>query len=252
MTSEYIQELFQYYRSKIASSPELPASQVSSRGKTLSLLYSISESHNLSTYTFQLSVEIFNIFLSKNTLSPPDLELVGLACLLISNKYNGDSHLDLRQIERLSSNKFTVFHIQIIEIYILQTLNWQVSIPTASEILRVLLLVTGVNTNFQKVFERSDAFVLHFYLDAKFTKFCAVELAVVAVVCALEQFNQTAFRNQWVGFVCSRHALDVNRLDCCKTLLVEKLILSTPANDINKIQCLTKDNISSLLLAKSN
>lgn len=252
MTSEYLQDIFHYYTSKITTGLTLPPSQVINREKILTLLYSICESNNLSPSSFQLSVQLFNTFLSNTPINPPNLELVGLTSLFISNKYYGEAHWDLVQMERISSNKFSSFHIQITEIFILQSINWQVANPTASEILRVLLLVTGVNSNFQKVFERSDAFVVTCYLDAKFCRYCAAEIAVVAVVCALEQFNQIAFRNQWVGFVCTRLRLDGSRLDGCKMMLVEKLILLTPAVDRNKIECLTRENVSSLILAKDN
>ncbi len=113
-------------------------------------------------------------------------------------------------------------------------------------------MVTGITTNFKKLFERSDAFVLSCYLDSKLIKFSPNEIAVVSVVCALEQFNQTGFRNQWVNFVCARLRLDALALDRCKIMLVEKLILLTPVNDINKIECLTRDKISSLLVPQGN
>jgi hypothetical protein len=152
----------------------------------------------------------------------------------------------------MSEGKFADVHIQVTELFVLQTLEWQISLPTASEILRVLLLVTGITMNLQKLFERSDAFVLSCYLDSKIIKFSPCEIAVVSVVCALEQFNQAGFRNQWVNYVCLRLKLDVLALDRCKNLLFERLILLTPFNDINKIECLTRDKISSLIVPQGN
>ena len=251
MTSEYLHEIFHYYSLKTSTSLSSQSSQVPVREKILNFLYNLSESHNFPTSTFELSVELFNFFLSKTPLNPPNLELVGITCLFIAVKYCGETHWDIRQAQRISLNKFTEFHIEITEIFILQTVNWQIAIPTASEILRVLLLATGVSCNFQKVFERADAFVVTCYLDGKSWRYCAAEIAVVGVVCALEQFNQISFRNQWVNFICGRLKLDANRLDSCKMVLVEKLIFLTPAVDRNKIECLTRENISNLLLLKS-
>jgi hypothetical protein len=251
MTSNYIPEIFRYFSSRTA--PVIGSS--STRGiydNVFKWLYSISESNQISANTFQLSIELFKIFMQSNSFSPPNLRLLGITCLFISSKYHGEGNWTLQQVRSFSGENFSAVHIQITEIYVLQTLNWKVALPTASEVLRVLLMATGITINFNRLFERSDAFVLSCYLDSKLIKFSTNEIAVVSVVCALEQFNQTDFRNQWVNYVFPRLRLDALALDRCKDMLVEKLISLTPVNDLNKIECLSRDKISSLIVPQGN
>jgi hypothetical protein len=102
----------------------------------------------------------------------------------------------------------------------------------------------------KRVFERADGFAAVCYLNHRFSKFTSLEVALVAVVCALEQLNMLLFRNQWLGAVENAVQLDVVRLTECKRMMVEHLFNTTPEADRSKIECLAKDEIAGLLRGK--
>ena len=171
---------------------------------------------------------------------------------MLAVKYHEKTTLPLIQASNCCSGRYSISTVQITELYILEKLEWKIDIPTASEIIRSLLLATGVSYDLSKIFERSDAFTVICYLDSNLIKFSSLEIAIVSTVCALEQFNQLVFRNQWINSLNNKIDLNLVSIDSCKRELVERLFLNTPIADRNKIECLTRDTISSLIINKNN
>ena len=157
---------------------------------------------------------------------------------MLAVKYHEKTTLPLIQASNCCSGRYSISTVQITELYILEKLEWKIDIPTASEIIRSLLLATGVSYDL--------------YLDSNLIKFSSLEIAIVSTVCALEQFNQLVFRNQWINSLNNKIDLNLVSIDSCKRELVERLFLNTPIADRNKIECLTRDTISSLIINKNN
>mmetsp|Transcript_17208 Transcript_17208/g.17129 ORF Transcript_17208/g.17129 Transcript_17208/m.17129 type:complete len:116 (+) Transcript_17208:294-641(+) len=95
-----------------------------------------------------------------------------------------------------TGNMYRKEDIQTTELFALQKLGWTLSFPTAAELSRQLLYVTGVEYDFSKILDRSDAFAMICYTDYYLSQFSALVIAIVSVICSLEQHGQNGFRNQ--------------------------------------------------------
>lgn len=252
MSSEYFQELLRFYITKSTARPAQNSPQIVGRmlESIMKWIYDVCEQNRYSLETFQLASEILVKFLSVHNTTSNTLQLVAVASLMLSVKYHEKSTLSLLQASQVCLNKYSLSDIQITERFILQRLDWGINMPTASEISRAFLLATGVTSDFSRIFERSDGFAVICYMDFKLLRFSALEIAITSTVCALEQFNQLQFRNQWLELLRSRVNFDLARVDECKRLLVEYLLLTTSVNDRNKIECLLRESISSLFSSK--
>ena len=252
MSSEYFPEMLGYFISKSRRRTANPneSSQGNMRDKVCAWILEICEESKYRMETFQLSIEIFSSFLSLTNATINTLQLIGIVSLMLAVKYHEKTTLTISEASAYCSGKVSLAAIQTTENYILQKLDWRVDIPTAAEISRLLLLSTGISYDLSKIFDRSDGFALICYLDVNLSKFSSLEIAITSTVCALEQFNQLVFRNQWVNLLGEKIEMDFTRLDQCKRGLVEMLILNTPATDRGKIECLMQDGISSLITNK--
>ena len=145
-----------------------------------------------------------------------------------------------------SGNIYKREDIQATEIFLLQKLEWCLKIPTATELSKQLLYISGVTYDFTKIIERSDCFAMQCYCDYSLNQFSPLTISIVSVVCALEQYNQKAFRDQWLKLLNTQFGLDAPVLDQCKRALVHKLYREVPEQNKSKLQCL-KDSLMQLL-----
>ena len=252
MSSEYFPEILRYFTSKSQRLPSNPneLTQGWMRDKVTAWILELCEECKYRMETFQLSIEILSAFLSLSDVTINTLQLVGIVSLMLAVKYHENTTMTIVQAANYCSGRVSISSVQSTENYILQKLDWRIDIPTPAEISRLLLLSTGILYDLSRIFERSDGFALICYLDFNLSKFSSLEIAITSTVCALEQFNQLAFRNQWLNLLGGRIELDYLRLDQCKKGLVEKLLLTTPATDRSKIECLVREDISSLITNK--
>lgn len=77
--------------------------------------------------------------------------------------------------------------------------------------------------------------------------FKGIEIAIVSIICALEQFNQIGFRNQWIQLIENKIGIDIERIDALKRTLIRVLLVQTSPNDIGKLNCISSDSVGTCL-----
>jgi hypothetical protein len=217
------------------------------RDKLMQFVVDLTAEIGASVETAQLAVTIIDLFLSKTTARKAVLQLVGVVGMMIALKFHESMAYTLEHAFIHSGKTFKKDDIKLAEIYAMQKLGWKLEIPTAAELSRQLVYITGVEYDFTKILERSDSFAMICYTDYNLSQFSIVSRAVVSVVCALEQFNQISFRNQWLNFLNVKLSLDIVEVDECKRFLIHKLYRETPANERSKLECLSRDSIATFL-----
>ena len=216
------------------------------RDKLVNWVVSLGEDIGVSIETAQLAIALINQFLATTHTKKAVLQLVGVVSLMIALKYHESIGYTLDHAMEHSGNLYKREDIQATEIFLLQKLDWCLKIPTAAELSKQLLYITGVNYDFTRILERSNAFAMNCYCDYSLNQFSPLVISVVSVVCALEQFNQKVFRDQWLKLLNTKIRLDVPVLDQCKRALVHKLYRETPEKSKANLQCL-KDSLMQLL-----
>ena len=115
---------------------------------------------------------------------------------MVALKYHETIGYTIDHAMNHSGNIYKREDIQATEIFLLQKLEWCLKIPTATELSKQLLYISGVTYDFTKIIERSDCFAMQCYCDYSLNQFSPLTISIVSVVCALEQYNQKAFRDQ--------------------------------------------------------
>jgi hypothetical protein len=212
------------------------------RDKLVNWVVSLGEELGVSVETLQLSVTLINQFLSSVHTKRSVLQLVGIVCFMIALKYHESICFPLEQAIKHCGRVYNKEDLQNTEIFLLQKLEWCLKIPTATELARQLLYISGVNYDFTKIIERGNSFAMSCYCDYFLSQFSPLVIAVVSVICALEQYGQKGFRDQWLRLLKNKIGLDIPVLDQCKRALVHKLYRETPEKGVDKLKCL-KDSI---------
>lgn len=183
----------------------------------------------LDSHTVQLAVTLFNIVLTRMNCPKTVLQLVVVLCLNIAAKYQEGRNMTVEQVVEQAGNAYRAQEVIATELYMMQKLEWTLAYPTAAELGRQLVYITGVEYNFEKILERSEAFESLCYADFSFLCYSPLALSVVCVSFALEQFRQVQFRNQWLRLLSEKVRLvSFEEVDRCKTALLFKLYRETP------------------------
>jgi len=199
----------------------------------------------ISSHTTHLSLALVNELLARLGANKAVLQLVGVVALMLATKFEETQKFSLEQAFEQGAGQYQKEQILLTEIYALEKLQWRLSFPTAAELSRQLIYVTGVNYDFSKVTEQSDAFATMCYLDYRLSLFSPVTIAVVSVCCALDQFHQASFRNQWLALLHYKLEVDLQEVDLCRRLLLQQL--HSQASDCDRAKL--PDPADSLLAA---
>ncbi|OMJ93153.1 hypothetical protein SteCoe_3973 [Stentor coeruleus] len=217
------------------------------RDKLVNWVVSVGEDIGISIETAQLAITLINQFLATVHTKKAVLQLVGIVCLMIALKYHESIGFTLDHAIEHCGNVYSREDIQATEIFLLQKLDWCLKIPTAAELSKQLLYITGVSYDFTKILERSNSFAMLCYCDYSLNQFSPLAISIVSIVCALEQYNQKNFRDQWLKLINTKIGLDAPVLDQCKRALVHKLYRETPEQSKDRLKCL-RDSLMKLLI----
>jgi hypothetical protein len=216
------------------------------RDKLVNWVVSLGEEIGVGIETAQLAITLINQFLAAVSSKKAVLQLIGIVSLMVALKYHESIGYTLDHAIEHCGKIYKREDIQATEIFLLQKLDWCLKIPTAAELSKQLLYITGVSYDFTRILERSNSFAMLCYCDYSLNQFSPLVISVVSVVCALEQYNQKSFRNQWLTLLKTKIRLDPPVLDQCKRALVHKLYRETPEQSIALLQCL-RDSLMQLL-----
>jgi hypothetical protein len=200
-----------------------------------------------SAHTVQLTLTILAIFLSKVKTPKAVLQLVGVSCVLITAKFEEGINYTLEHAYNHSAKLYQKKDIITTELYCLEKLEWRLYYPTAAQLLRHLIYVTGVDYDFSKIIAKADAHCLLCYIDYRLSLFSPIAIGIVCTVVALEQFKQLHFRNQWLQFLYLKVPLKVEELDDCWATLLRKLDSETSESEKVQLKHISRKSFATLL-----
>jgi G2/mitotic-specific cyclin 1/2 len=86
--------------------------------------------------TLFLSTHLIDRFLSLRAVAPGKLQLIGMACLLLSSKYEETVSPAIANFTQISDGAFSNAEMQQAEQHVLRTLGWDLSYPSPMHWLR--------------------------------------------------------------------------------------------------------------------
>lgn len=166
------------------------------RDYLIECVVSLADNFKLSLESLQLSISLIDKLLHSYPVQKGSLPLLGTVCLLLGAKTHEHNPISLSTVLRVTNNAYKLEDVIAIELVVLEQVSWTLCIPTAAELSRQLVYITGVAYDFSNVLCRSDSFALICYQDYGLSHYSPLVVAIVSVVCALEQFRQFSFRSQ--------------------------------------------------------
>ena len=252
LTAEYSEEVLRYLLELERNQPRLgdymkhnAECQVWMRDKLVKWVAGLCTEIRMSTHASQLALSIIALFLSKVKTPKSALQLVGVIGLMVSAKYEEGIDYTLEHAYNHAARLYPKQDIITAELYCLEKLEWVLHYPTAAELTRQLLFITGVQYDFSRIIERSDQLTTLCYIDYELSQFGSLAVAVVCTQSALEQFKQFKFRDEWLELLFLKVQLRMDELDSCYELLLQ--ILDREGTESSETAKLTKGRFSLIM-----
>lgn len=172
----------------------------------------------------QFGICLIDEYISSNSPSQLQYQLIGIICLVMGMKLHDSVRISLSVIIAMGEWVFSKSDFISLEFSILSHFKWDIARPVAAEFIRRLLYITKIEYDFSGIIHRSDRYSMVCYQYFEFCRYSPLEIAVVSVICVLEQTKQISFRNKWMKMVEDLTGVDLKVLDQLKNELVMKLI----------------------------
>ena len=141
--SEYVAEIYGYLRTREAETrvnPRYMQSQIditeAMRKLLVSWMIDVSMEFQLMSETTFLSVMIVDQFLQQRKVPRDRLQLLGIAAMLLASKYEEIYHPPVEDFLYICANAFDRQQLVKMELYVFQTLKFDLGFPTALSFLR--------------------------------------------------------------------------------------------------------------------
>ncbi|KAK3141790.1 hypothetical protein QOZ80_4BG0338360 [Eleusine coracana subsp. coracana] len=220
--TEYVEELYKFYRENEANScvkPDYMSSQEDINAKMRAILIDwLVEVHykfELLDETLFLTVNIIDRFLEKQVVPRKKLQLVGVTAMLLACKFEEVSVPVVEDLVLISDRAYTKRQILEMETLILNTLKFNMSVPTPYVFMRRFLKAADSD----KQLELVSFFMLELCLvEYQMLKYCPSLLAAAAVYtaqCAISRCQH------WTK-ICELHSrYTVDQLLECSRMMVD-------------------------------
>ncbi|XP_010534411.1 PREDICTED: cyclin-B1-3-like [Tarenaya hassleriana] len=133
---EYVEDMYTFYKEvENESRPQMymqtqPEINEKMRSILIDWIVEVHLKFELSSETLYLTINLTDRLLSTKTVPRRELQLVGIAALLIASKYEEIWPPQVNDLVYVTDNAYTNEHILMMEKTILGTLGWYVTVPT--------------------------------------------------------------------------------------------------------------------------
>lgn len=167
-------------------------------------------SHRASRKSEQLAISYIDLFLSNKVISQVAiLELVGYICIALALKYEEGREITPKTIHLYCDQKFSIEAIMTTELFLLSILNWQLEIPTPSEILTYLFACTCEDFDFINICKCADGFTAVALMDYDISRNSSLMIAIASGLCVLQKVKYFKFVEEWVGLLEKELKIDI-------------------------------------------
>ena len=193
--------------------------------------------------TCQQAITVIDHFLSKSKPRKAVLQLIGVAGLLASLRFDETIVYTIEDAFLDCGKTFKKEDIGLAQKYAIQKLGWLFQTPTASELARQLLIAPKIEVDISSILERADLYAIECYTHYSLSQFSTVAKAVVSVLCALEESGQISNRNKWINFLYTTYDLDFIEIEICKRSLIHHLTKESTCIEDRNYSCSSEGEI---------
>ena len=191
----------------------------------MNYILDLSSEIGTSNKTSQLACSYVDSFLGKKQLNSLSvLQLVGVTALSIASKFEEGREILPHQIYELCAGKFSLDAIVTLELFMLDALDWTLSLVTPCEIIQFLLLNTCDSSfDFSKLAMHAEAYASLCMTDSKLMSKGCSTVALASILCVLDKFKFFEFRKGWTQMVEKHYNVDFEAVESCLELVYKKL-----------------------------
>mmetsp|Transcript_27350 Transcript_27350/g.49223 ORF Transcript_27350/g.49223 Transcript_27350/m.49223 type:complete len:286 (+) Transcript_27350:16-873(+) len=189
---EYHEEVLSHLESK-GSNGYQPKRQLSRelRENLVNWVFDVCYDLKGSNKTGQLAVVLFDSFVSSRDVTNVSVyKLVVSVALMLAFKVAESFCLTAQEVHELCGKAYSVPAVMTTERFMLETLRWNLLLPTAAEALPYLLAFTEDYEALGVLLARCDAYAAVCYSDIKLSKHSANTIAATAFCCVLSRLNR--------------------------------------------------------------
>mmetsp|Transcript_37090 Transcript_37090/g.42317 ORF Transcript_37090/g.42317 Transcript_37090/m.42317 type:complete len:349 (-) Transcript_37090:212-1258(-) len=195
--TEYVTDLYQYFREKESSVLVRPTYMKSQpninekmRGILVDWLVEVHLKLKLVPETLYLTVNLIDRYLERQNIFKKSLQLVGVTCLLIASKYEEIYPPELRDLVYICDKTYKRKEIVHMEYNILKSLEYRITIPTAHAFLVRYLKAAHADRSIVQI----SCYILDGTLQSySLLQYLPSQLASAAIMIA----RRTIRRNPW-------------------------------------------------------
>ncbi|XP_074369762.1 cyclin-A1-1-like [Apium graveolens] len=119
---------------------------ISMRKTVIDWLVDVALVHELDSETLYLSVNYIDRYLSGNSINQENLQLLGVACMMIASKYEETDPPSVQKFRKVTANTYSEDEILRMETTVLHCLKFQLTVPTVSSFLSRFVYVAKAVT----------------------------------------------------------------------------------------------------------
>ena len=191
------------------------------------------------------TILLIDLYLSFRIIQKSRLQLLGIACLLISVKANEVYYPKLEDFINITDNSYTKKQLLNMEMLVLQTLNFDFLFPTAEEFFSILSKIF----HFNKVqLHLGEYFIDSSLIDYNMLKYKASTIAISCTYIVMKYYNLNVYKDLYLCKLISGDSTQKNIKDCARDLcyLVKNLSKTTLRSAKIKYSSEEYDNVATL------
>lgn len=134
----------------------------------------------------------------------PKSELLPLYTFVAINlavKSEESQRFSLNDLQHMNNSDFSVKHILDAEMAVLKALDWNLILPTCSELVKYLLVCINPDFDFSTLLSKCQEFIDLCLLDAQLMSYGVVDMAFASIVYSCETLQWNDFLEQWKEIV---------------------------------------------------
>ena len=203
--TEYVNCIYNYYRrvepdTNVEDTYMVSQADINDKMRAILIdwLVEVHLKFKLMPETLFLTVNLIDRFLAKKSVSRKNLQLVGVTAMLLASKYEEIWAPEVRDFVYISDKAYTREQILAMEKQMLNTLNFQLTVPTPHQFMARYLKAAGAD----KQHSLLTSYLVEISLpDYSMLKYSGSLLSAAAVYAA----NRVLNKPQWWGHVLEAH-----------------------------------------------
>lgn len=182
----------------------------------------VSKLTNQSDLVFELAINYLDCFLStKKLINTKTFQLLGYLCLNLASEIQGSSIFSVDHIFSITQNLKNYELVSIMKRYLISVLNWNLNIPTCTEIIFYLLDVSVEDLFHSTILKKSGDYIENCLSNYDISRNGSFLIASSIIYLILKE-SDSLYSNDWLILMCRNFEIFQNQLEDLSLMIQQK------------------------------